>query len=149
VGYDPWQIHRFAVWFRRGLMMVLSIPSVPHLPFDVFLLHQLSNKTKMKSKVNALKSLILSGIIAFSSVAAFAANDGSTVECCNFASVNVSNLVPVTPVVADFEVVSDEMILIEGLSPEMPLVATFDDQVDEVIDIAMIAPSTPAFADFE
>ena len=59
-------------------------------------------------------------------------------------------LSPITPMVADFEDFSADMISMNDLSPVMPLVADFSDTVDQVsIDINMISPVTPFEADFE
>ena len=57
---------------------------------------------------------------------------------------------PITPMVADFEDFSIEMVSVNDLSPVIPSVADFSDTVDQSeIDFNILFPVIPVVADFE
>ena len=127
--------------------------------------------------INALQTLILTGMFLLSVNTLFASTDSDSKEMSNeAASLNTSMLAPVVPAVATFEEMTESTVSIltiaafapitpeeatfedalhtemifDGLAPILPAFASFEDEIaNTMIDIASLAPTTALFADFE
>ena len=74
----------------------------------------------------------------------------ATFEDVNVTTIDVAAIAPTMPLDAEFtDVAPDISIDLTNLAPFAPAVADFNDAVDVNINISALAPITPATADFE
>ena len=93
-------------------------------------------------------TIILAALFTFQVSVLFAGNESSTVTSATVeTTLDLTALIPATPIEATFEEVNSEVIDFTALAPVVPSEAEFEEMV-QVIEFGSLAPVTPAEADF-